>query len=442
MAEVDTSMYPKAPAPNAFLDTAGGVIGIANAAEQNRLLQTQNQQTQLDLVNNQVGTLVNGFSTLASLPDLSPQHFVQFGQRMVEEGIISPEIFAAEMKAIEGAGGDPAALRQLAGNFSLRALDAGQRFSAQYGTPTMIDTGNALVPSTVSPITGIHPIGATIQKTLSPTELATPATIGTTPAGQPITGTTGQLLEKAGVNPLTALPMQQGANNPLMPIAGPGVVTSLPAGDIAAMERTGAASGDDLAQARIREAKFQQDIVPLQKAIPALEALGATGTGPGTEQINEIKSFLQSMGLPGADVEGIKNFDEARKYLTQYAQTVGDTGTNDKLAASFAGNPSVSISNAAAVDVAKTALALRKLQNAQLMAFEASGQPESQFSKFASEFNATQDPRAYGLDMMTPDARAKLIGGLKGDEKSKFAQSLRIAIQLGLVQPPGAANGQ
>lgn len=434
MAEVDTSIYPKAPAPNAFLDTARGYVDLARSG-------TAYQQDQLNLVKDQVGQLVNVFSGLAADPNLSVDTIASQGQRLVDLGLIAPEQLATELKAIPpGATGDD--LRKMMGNYALRALDAGQRFTAQYGTPQMVDTGNALVPTTVSPMTGIHPIGQPIQKTLSPTELATPTTIGTTEAGQPITGTTGQLLEKAGVNPLTAMPMPSQGGNALMP-SGPGVVTALPAGDIAAMEETGRAAGQDLSAARVREAKFQQEVTPLVKAIPALEALGQTKTGVGSEQMNEIRSFLVTLGVANADaIEDTKLYDEARKYLTQFAQANGDTNTNDKLAAAFAGNPSTSISNAAAVDVAKTALALRKLQNAQLMAFEGAGLPDSQFSKFASQFNATQDPRAYGIDMMSPEARAKLIGSLKGDEKARFAQSLRTAIQLGLVQPPGAANGQ
>lgn len=440
MADIDTSFYPKAPTSSPF-EMAQQVIGTANLAEQNKLLGTQNKQSQLDLVNNQVGTLVKGFSTLASVPDLSPQHFEQFGRRMVEEGVISPDIFNAEMKQVMSSGGDPNALRQLAQNYSLRALDAGQQFSAQYGTPQLVDTGNQLMPTTVSPMTGIHPIGGGIGKTLSPSELAAPATIGTTPEGQPIQGTQGQFLEAAGVNPLTARPEPLNPNNPLLPVEPqqPGVVTTLPAGAVEAQKAVGEQAGQVLAADQARERTFQQDITPLQKAIVSLEALGKTGTGPGTEQLNEIKSFLQSMGIPGLDVENIKDFDEARKYLTQYAQAVGDTGTNDKLAASFAGNPSVGISNAAAVDVAKTALALRRLQNAAVVSFQ--GSPD-QYLKYATEFNASQDPRAYGLDLMTPENRNKLISSLKGDEKAKFAQSLRKAMQLGLVTPPGGASGQ
>lgn len=439
MADIDVSFYPKAPQGNAFLDTAQGAVGLANAS-------VQNKQMQQDLVIQQVNSIVNGFSSLAAKPDLSPGDFQTLGQTLVDQGVLSPEVFAAEAKNIP-ANASPDQLRQIATAYATRALDAGQRFSAQFGTPTMVDSGNMLTPATVSPLTGIHPIGDPIQKTLSPSELASPATIGVTGQGQPVQGTTGQFLEAAGVNPLTAQPQAQPAN-PLMPAAGPspssvpggGVVTTLPAGAVEAQTNVGGESGNALAGDLARERTFQQDVAPLQKAIPALEKLGTTGTGPGTEQINEIVSFLQSMGLPGFDAEKIKDFDEARKYLTQYAQTAGDTGTNDKLAAAFAGNPSVGISNAAAVDVAKTALSLRRLQNAAVRSF--TGTPD-QYLQYVTNFNASQDPRAYGLDLMSQDARKKLIEGLKGDEKTKFVQSLRTAIDLGLVSPPqGAAGGQ
>ena len=43
MADVDTSFYPRAPQGNPLLETAGSAIGVANAAQQNRLLQQQEQ---------------------------------------------------------------------------------------------------------------------------------------------------------------------------------------------------------------------------------------------------------------------------------------------------------------------------------------------------------------------------------------------------------------
>ena len=120
-------------------------------------------------------------------------------------------------------------------------------------------------------------------------------------------------------------------------------------------------------------ARYQRDIFPLKEAIPALERLGTKGTGPGTETINNIKSFVLSNvpGVKESDFNGtVGDYDKAKKYLTDFVNQTGSTGTNDKLAAAFAGNPSVHISNAAAQDVAKSALALRRMQQAQIIEFE------------------------------------------------------------------------
>lgn len=444
MADINTDFYPTLQ-PNALLGTAGSVVDLARGALAAR-------QAHQDLVKGQVDYLANGLGALASKADLSADDLLGFGKRAVDEGVLDPNTFAVEMQQVQAAGNDPQKLRALATQYQLRALDAGQKFTAQFGTAGTIDTGNTVQPVTTSALTGIHPIGEPIQKTLSPSELATPTTIGTTPQGQPITGTTGQLLEKAGVNPLTALPPSAGpAGNALTgqasvaPLAAPspqpaqGVVTTLPAGEVKAQEAVGESAGQSLAADLRTAANYQNAVTPLEKAIPALEALGSTGTGPGTEQINEIKSFLQSMGAPIADTDQIKNFDEARKYLVQFARgggTGGDPNTNDKLAAAFEGNPSVGISNAASVDVAKTALSLARLQNAQVRQFQQSGQPEGQYSKWSADFNAKQDPRAYGFDLMSPENRAKLIQGMTPEEKAKFVQSLRTAISLGLVTQP------
>lgn len=449
------------------VEVAGQFGQIANTAQQNKLLQTQNQQSQMDLVNNQVGTIVNGFSSLASKPNLTAADFYTLGNTLVQQGALSPDVLAAEMENIPQ-DATPEQLRQMATSYALRAQDAGARFAAQFGTPSMIDNGQTQTPVTVSPLTGIHPIGAPIQNMLTPAQVSTPTTIGVTPGGQPITGTQGQLLEAAGVNPLTGLPNaapapSTAATNALIPpaaavppsapaqlpqigpVGGPGVVTSLPAGAVAAQEAVGSASGAQYANDLAQASAYQQNVLPLAKAIPALEALGTSGTGPGREQVNQIFSFLQSMGVPGIDPQGIKDFDEAKKYLVQFVNTNGNSGTNEKLAASFAGNPSVEISNAAAIDVAKTALALTRMQNAQVRAFQESGLPADKYSQAVSAWNAEQDPRAFGVDLMTPEARASLINSLKGDERARFAASLRTAMQLGLVAPPTQgtpANGQ
>lgn len=217
---------------------------------------------------------------------------------------------------------------------------------------------------------------------------------------------------------------------------------ALPPGVGEAQVQTGAGSGAALNEARHRGLNYRQEVFPLETAIPALEKLGKTGTGPGTEEFNHIKSFLQSAGIPGLDTDKIKTFDEAKKYLTDFVNQNGNTGTNDKLAASFAGNPSVGISNAAAVDVAKSALALRRMKQAQLVEFEKSGLPDSEFTKWASRWQLGHDPRAFGFDLMSPDQRKKVIESFpegkdgKPGPRDMFKLQVMDAHNAGIIKPP------
>jgi len=234
-------------------------------------------------------------------------------------------------------------------------------------------------------------------------------------------------------------PMQQ----PMTSAVRAGVQQTGPVpGAAEAQVQTGSGSGAALNDARQHALNYRQAVFPLETAIPALEKLGKTGTGPGTEEFNHVKSFLQSAGIPGLDVDKIKNFDEAKKYLTDFVNQNGNTGTNDKLAASFAGNPSVNISNAAAVDVAKSALALRRMKQAQLVEFEKTGLPDSEYTKWASRWNVSHDPRAYGFDLMSPDQRKKVLesfpegkNGAPGP-RDLFKMQVMSAHDAGIIKPP------
>jgi len=221
-----------------------------------------------------------------------------------------------------------------------------------------------------------------------------------------------------------------------------GVTTSLPPGAGEAVA-TGAAGGAQAAVAgRTRAANFQREIFPLQQAIPALERLGVKGSGPGTDTINNMKSFVLSNvpGVKESDFNGtVKDYDKAKKYLTDFVNQTGNSGTNDKLAAAFAGNPSVGISNAAAVDVAKSALSLRRMQQANIQEFERLNLPPSSYSQWLTKRSGEMDPRAFGVDMMSPEAKSKLSEQLKKSkvERDRFEKSLEIAHSLGFITPSG-----
>jgi hypothetical protein len=87
--------------------------------------------------------------------------------------------------------------------------------------------------------------------------------------------------------------------------------------------------------------------------------------------------------------------------------------------------------------VVKTAMTLRRLQNAQVRAFEASGLPEADYNRWAAQFNSTQDPVGFGIDMMDVKDRKKYIDGLDKAGKARLANSLRTATALGLISMPG-----
>lgn len=477
MAEVATDFYPKAN-QNSLLDTIGTVAGIKNAQETNKLLQLQQQQGQVQLDQSKIDQahkMYEGFvgllGSVAQDPRVGtadgPAVIQNYANQAVKMGYITPEMRDQAMATMPQ---DPAQIPQWLQTMNTQALAGQERFGQIYGTPQFVNNGSSITPAAVSPITGVRAIGAPIPVTTSPSERA--ALVDTTDAqGRNVKVPAGQLLQQSGVNPLTAVPetAPTGQANQLVPPPMPvqrqdlpsagapqqpaiapsaqaqaqppvGVVTSPPAGEIDAQARVAQASSEQYSQDTSRERSYQQDVVPLQKALPALEALGTTGTGPGTEQLQEIQSFLTSMGVM-APTDDLKNYDEARKYLVQYARGAGDTGTNDKLAAAFAGNPSLGISNAAAVDVVKTALSLRRMQNAQVRAFTATGQSPSGYGKWSAQWNAENDPVAYGFDLMKGPERAKYFKGLSQADKTKFLKSLQTATALGIVAPPSVNDG-
>lgn len=462
MAEVDTSIYPKAN-QNSLLDTLSTVATIKNLGEQNKLLQGQQQrqtididQAKINLAHEQYGKLSQFLGSLAQDPRIGTpaghQILVDATQQAIDQGWITPDIAKVEIANMPS---DPAQIPQYLQSLNTRVLGAQEQFTQIYGAPGSIDNGSQVQPVTVSPITGVRPIAAPITKTIGP-ETRGDLVQTTDQQGRTVMVPRTNLLSAAGVNPMTAQPetAPSGPANRLVPPSSPapsqpqqpqqqptgglgGVVTSPPAGQIEAKTRTAAASADRYAEDSAREANFQQNILPLQKAYSAVKSLGTTGMGPGSEQLNEIKSFLVSRGV-WSPSEELKSFDEARKYLTQAARANGDTGTNDKLAAAFAGNPSLGISNAAAVDVLKTSLSLARLQNAQIRAFQQSGQGEQDYSRWSNTWNSEQDPVAYGFDLMEPEQRLKYIKSLDDKGKARFKASLVTGVKLGLVQPPSA----
>src|SRR5882762_6116106 len=469
MAEgVDTSSYRLPTQPSA-LDTVGKLQGLqqgAQAIEQGRI---NIDKSKLELVNQGLDYMTREINSLP--PYATPQNVFKVLQGAVNQKYLSPEMYSQAVKEIPTDQKDMPAFKD---RFIARALHAKEALEYYAGQPGTINTGQTLVPTRVSPRPGFGiqaGEGAPIQLQAPPTtSVVSPQTgqpqlygpqspqlaPGTTsrPGAPPMALPVGPVASPAikgqssnfGGNVLGATveaptPAQSVADR--FPNIPRGPATGLAPGVAEAETIAGGESGKQLAQARAGAANFQRDVFPLAQAIPALEKLGTKGTGPGTETLNNLKSFVLS-NVPGiSDKDPVFNsvptYDKAKKYLTDFVNQTGNSGTNDKLAAAFAGNPSVGISNAAAVDVAKSALSLRRMQQANIQEFERLNLPASSYSQWLTKRSGEMDPRAFGVDMMSPEAKQKLSETLKKNkvERDRFEKSLEIAHSLGFITPSG-----
>lgn len=450
-----------------------------NLPEAMRAVQQQKQTkigmdtAALELANKRVSTLRNGLGTFLDQPNPKKSDIIDFAGKLVAHGILTPQMMATELADMPAEG---PALNEWLRKHYIKALDTEKQIGAMYGVPQTVNTGGTTKSYRQKTMprpgeTGVIPQGD-FTNTQAPG--STEYDPKTRTQRKVLEGSPGRFIpegqqqnqqpEAPKVAALDSIPGQRRTPAPMEEKGKPKNQDRVPVGrtgpagpalgESEGATKVGAESGDQYGTDLRRASNYTREIFPLTKAIPALEKLGTTGTGPKTDQMNEMKSLLASLGVPGIDLKKIQNYDEAKKYLTDFVNQTGNIGTNDKLAASFAGNPNVHMSNAAAVDVAKSALALRRMQHAQVLAFQETGLPESQYTQWASKWQSGykdpqtgktipgQDPRAYGIDYMTSKARKKLNRTLKGKEREAFNASLKLAMELGIVGQPRNVKGQ
>lgn len=400
----------------------------------------------LDLVNQHMNNLVREFQTAP--PNATYEDMQDIGQRAVNMKTITPDQFKEYIRNMPT---DPAKINAYKDQQIQRLLSTQEALNWYHGhSPQMQDVGGGQQP--VQNFQGqIRATGPVVPSGLPATtpgfQKATPdfpqgrvAPIGPAQSpGLPIAGAPQPApiqprpVPTTNIGPLNRL----GATPPGAPgqsfnsrFSGEPITPGAPPpGFEQAAEQTGGSSGKMLAADREAAATYNARTFPLQQAIPLMEKLGTKGTGPGTETINHIKSFLLSNApwVTEKQLSDVNSYDKANKYMVDYVNRTGSTGTNDKLAAAFAGNPSVHISNAAATDVLKSALSLEKMRNAQLVEFRKQKLPDNQYADWAARWNHEQDARAFGFDLMSADKQKKMLEGMKPDELTNFKKSLRIA---------------
>jgi hypothetical protein len=475
---VETNMY--AQQPSVKLDPAGAVT-TANAMLQNRLMQGVIPQhinnSQLENAQKKLGFISSQISPLISMGDkVSQADIARTVTHAVTNsgGAITPEEGSKfYTQIVSNPGGIPTALKQFHTSI-LGGLEQIQVFKGAQGT---VDNGNSVQSTRTDLYTGRVDLGqgsaSNVRRQLGPAERANPMT--TYQNGQSGTVPVGTVFDDYG-NPRGNALTGPAPLPPMAPTAGAGAASNMAprnmtmapdpiggrkgapgttgpgqaAGDPRAVpvaqgapsyfnptsaNAASAGSVDLLNRDRTLASNYRADVTPLETAIPLLEKLGPTGTGPASEKLNDLRSLAITLGVPGAGAwtDNVKAYDETRKYLLQSAMK-GDVGTNDKLASAIAGNPSVRISNAAATDVAKASLALRRMQHAGYLQNQVAGQ-EGSYADRAAQWNSKQDPRAFAVDLMSPTAKAALVKSLgkPGDPAyQRFQRSLEAAHEAGV----------
>lgn len=340
----------------------------------------------------------------------------------VQSGTIPAEVAQREAANIPT---DPAGQAQWIKQHFMNAIAGEAKINAMRPQTQVVNTGGAQQIVNIDPLTGQPTVAGVLQNTLSPEAAA--SRVQTMVNGVPGTVSLGSTVGGG----------QTGAGR--YPGAGP---AGAPGGFIP----TGPALGEEAAATETSRGSAQQ-LVSDQNAMngmgarmyqlqAGLHGLQNATTGKGSDALNSVKSYLQTAGIPGVDASKIQSFDEANKYLTQYAMNQAGSmgeGTDKKLSTALSANASTSISNLAAQDVVKANMGLERMRAAQVNAFNNSGMSPSQYQKFSSEWNSKVDPRVFIWDMMDNKAKTKVRDSMSDKQRSVFSQQYNTALQQGWI---------
>ena len=458
MSNVDTSSYPKAAFPKSAIEVAKDFVGLEQA-------KTNIDRTKLELA------IRNQDQLLRQLQGIDPatanaETIRKQLQYSVKMKLITPDQYAVEATNIPN---DPAKVQDYLKNKMAQAQSINDALNWQYGQMSAIQTGagvqptvirgrdqttysaGPMIPNQLPPTTQeIGPDNKTRLRgvvstppnelNLPPNPLQRPNPLPVAPPQMPNSGplpVKPGMSNNLGGNVIAAEAEQPTINTFAQRFPSSQPVVAREPGAAEAEVATGRQSGEALAAARQRAMTYAQDMFPVTEALNAAKNLGTKGVGPGSESVNYLKSFILT-NIPGIkdtdpEFDKINDFDKLQKYLVQIAKTSGNTTTNDQLAASFAGNPNVKMSNASVQDVLASIKALRSLDLAKTKMWEQQNLSENQFAKWSSQWDNNIDPRAFGILDMRPEAIVKLDKSLKGKAREKFNNSLKIARDIGFM---------
>lgn len=422
----DVSIYGQIRQPEPF---ANQLLALTGAERQQVLLNAE----QLALGQRHLDAVHQAVAAQAANPNATVDDLHRGLGDLVSAGILPAGEAQRYGQQVEGLRGNPAALRNFL-NGHLNALqDARTNFGATYGTPDVQDLGDNKLTRTVSPTMGVRTLSRDAT-TLTPQDKAT--RLPTFQNGQP-----GNLPVSDGTD-------RYGYAKKAPPISGPQGGAGASAG-AAAMAPSGFnPTGPALGQTRVAEegagqftgdlrsaAGMGAEVANLSKALDALDALGDTGTGPGTAGRNRIQAALSAAGLaglPGIDKAKISNFEEAASFLDaarrQGAITPG-AGQAPGTGTTTAPTGALDITQPSARALVQAQIAQRRMQAAQALSYD-NKDSGAGYGRHAADFANRIDPRAFAVDKMNASEKQTLMKSLGppgSPAYERFRQSLQIA---------------
>lgn len=466
---------------------AGGGMGRLLPQAQQGIQEFQKRALELDKAQLEVGqqrisAMSNALSSLLANPNPTRQDVIQKASQLIAQKVITPQAAAAFLADVPTEGPQ---LKAKLNELMISTLASQERLAALTPRVNMVDVGAAVLPMDVNPITNPGITSQPIPKSLSPEAATAPTPVLVrNPDGSfsPSSVTRQQFSNMANQGPVaTAPPLTAGGLSPAeaaaprtinidgqeyqVPTAvwmqlqrgmgatqarggaaqtgmapGIGLPSGPPPGRITGANVSAEAASKAANEAYDFAATAPQRLFQLEQAETAL-ANPNVDTGPGSETVNTIKSFLLNYGgSKFGDVENtVKDYESARKYLTQYATGQAGNlgqGTDAKLAAAFTGNPNTSLSKLAAQDLIKSAIGLERMQQSVALAWNQSGEAPENFNKWRVGFVKDLDPRVFVIDKLPEDKREKLrqsVAKMSRPEQEKFAKSYNLAVSAGII---------
>ena len=369
---------------------------------------------------------------------------------MVQSGLLPQDMAIRELKGIPG---DPSQQKAWVTNHLLNSLSGEAKIQAMMPKVVTADTGQGTAFLNQNPLTGEMTPNTFVGKGMTQSELAAPKTI-TMPDGSQRQVTTQQWLQMMNGGAPAGAPGSQpspsGADyTGRYPSGGsvgaaPGTLSSLSPAQQSALSAQGGSSNTAAQDLHNAAADVPMRLNLLEQA---RDSLSGVQTGPGTDWRNTAKSFINSTPLAGEitkklgiDPDNIKNYDEFKKIMTNYASSVSGSlgsGTDARLNAAVTGNANPGISKLANEDILAKTMAAEKMRAAQDYAFQNSGLTTDKFNQWQSQWNKAVDPQAFAYDSMSPKQRRALQDRLSPQQLQKLRDNYNALVNQRIIQPAG-----